>query len=220
MGPMRIAMALLVCLIVAPLARAQAPVEEQAIAGEVGASPELDAPEAEPAPDAPAEREARLRFEAGQLAREQGRMEQALEDFRRAQELAPSTDRLWAVTQALEALRRDGELIETYRVYLQLAPPDDPRLAELRARLAVLEGASLEVPPPAPASEALSAVAPEPAAPEHEHTVLDEPWFWAVLAIGAAGIVGGLLFGTASPGMEAPIPGDEGVVVRTLVELP
>lgn len=210
---MKAVVVLLACSLVAAPLRAQ-----DAARGDAGEPGSDELPAVAPADSATqlgaAEREARLRHEAGVLARAQGRLEDALEDFRRAHALAPSPDRLLSVIELLDALRRDRELLDAYHAYVALAPEGDPRLPEIAARTAVLERtlAGDRSVPEAPER------APEP--PAREHTVLDEPWFWGLVALAAAGLVAGVLFGTASPGVEAPIPGDNGVIVRTLVELP
>lgn len=207
---MKLAVALIACLSVV------APASAQDAEAEATAVPEAPDAAALEAPDA-AEQEARLRVEAGRLARAQGRLEEALEDFRRAHAIAPTLDRLWSVAEVLEALRRDRELLDAYRAYLELAPESDARAAEVRARAAVLER-TLAAPSTSIDEEAAASGAEAP--PAREHTVLDEPWFWAVVAVAGAAVIAGLLFGTAGPGVEAPIPGDHGVVVRTLMELP
>lgn len=208
---MKLLLALLTCSVLAAPTSAQDATMERAASSE--SALEGEAPVVV---DDAAEREARLRCEAGWLARSQGRLEDALEDFQRAHALAPSLDRLWSVAEVLEALRRDREVLDAYRAYVELAPESDARLPEVRARVAVLER-TLDTAPEHAEPEADEAAA---IAPAHEHSVLDEPWFWAVVAIAGAGLIAGLLFGTASAGVEAPLPGDEGVIVRTLVELP
>lgn len=160
------------------------------------------------------EREAALRTEAGWLALSRGQLARALEDFEAGWQLAPTSARFWARVRVLDGLRRDAALVEAYRDYLEWAAPEDPQRAEVEARLAVL-GATRSAPEPAS-----TALVSTESAPSRPTTVLDEPWFWAVVAVAAAAGLGALLFTTGSSGAEAPIPGDEGVVVRTLLEVP
>lgn len=159
---------------------------------------------AAPASASDAAREAALRSEAGRLAMARGELERAREDFCTAWELAPSAERFRDCARVLDALRRDAELVTLYRAYLAWASPDDPDRAEAQARLAVLEP---------------RVTTPTPDAPPRAHGVLDEPWLWAVIAVAAAAGLGVLLFSTGAQGAELPIPGDDGVVVRTLVEV-
>jgi tetratricopeptide (TPR) repeat protein len=164
------------------------------------------------------EREAALRSEAGRLAFGRGELEQARADFDAAWALAPTVERFRDRARALEALRRDAELVALYRDFLAWAPADEPVRTEVQARLSVLESrpGAAEV----SGSDAEPTVEAPTAASPRSHTVLDEPWFWAVVAVVAAAGLGAVLFGASSQGTEAPIPGDDGVVVRTLVEIP
>lgn len=157
-------------------------------------------------------REVALRVESAALARRAGRLEDALADLERAHALDPSPERLWAVAQILDALRRDEALAEAYRRYLEQAP-EGAHAAEARARLAVIESLT----PRAVPEEERSA--PAPSTPVRQWW--EEPWLWAVIGIVAVGAIAVAIFASGSTsGTQAPLPGDDGVVVRTLVELP
>jgi len=230
--------ALLALLLLAPasLAVAQdAPEDEGSTSSERGGDEGSSA--GEEGSESPAEAEARLRSRAGVLALRRGDLEDALADFERAWALAPTPERGWALADAQSALGRREALRETYRSLLELAP-DHARAAEARARLAVLEAAAVPEPPAeATPTEATELDDPADAADpdgadrsdedasdegasdeDDEWTILDEPWFWIVAAVVAVGGVAAALILTADPGTEDPIPGDDGFVVRTLVE--
>jgi tetratricopeptide (TPR) repeat protein len=185
--------------------------------------PETEAPpaEAEATPEAHPEREeADLRTRSADLARQRGRLEDALRDYRLAEELDPSAARSLRVIEMLDALRRDAELVAAYGAFLERYP-SHPRAGELQARLGVAEGALPAAEDASPPPEPEVALRPEEAASEGEEgsgSVLDETWFWGVI-VGVV-VVGlfAVLLTTQSQGVEAPLPGDEGVVVLTLTE--
>ncbi|HJL17558.1 MAG TPA: hypothetical protein RMH99_17980, partial [Sandaracinaceae bacterium LLY-WYZ-13_1] len=158
------------------------------------------------------------------LAQERGRLEEALEDFRRAHALAPSAAHLLALAEMLDALRRDAALIPVYRELLELAPAH-PRAAEVRARLAILEGTA-RVPAaggadaPAGAEVAVDDGDGASAEEDEEWDLFDEPWFWAVVAVVVGGGLVAALFLTSGEGVQDPVPGSDGGVIRTLVERP
>lgn len=86
-----------------------------------------------------ADEEARSRFQAGRLAFEHRRFDEALQDFRRAYELSGRHDLLFNVARCLDRLGRDEEALEAYREYLARAATTSPGVAEARARVSLLE---------------------------------------------------------------------------------
>lgn len=116
------------------------------------------------APDA----EARLRFEAGQLAFHDGRYEDALADFRRSYELSHRPALLYNIGQCADRLRRDHEALEAFTAYLHEAGDDAANAQEVWARVTALETAidrgAPAAPPPEPVP--LETVPLEAAPPE------------------------------------------------------
>ncbi|MGF1464932.1 MAG: hypothetical protein ACFCGT_02260 [Sandaracinaceae bacterium] len=178
--------------------------------------------EAQAAPT-PADREAALRTRAGDLARQAGRLAEAADDYAAADALAPSEARLWARIEVLTALRSDEELAEAYAAYLARYP-DGPRAAEVRARLAILRGPAAAGPAEGGGAGAVDIGPAAAEGPEGERPsgrkVIDEPWFWAVIGIGAVSLLVTTLVLAGSGGVQDPLPGDGGFVVRTVVEGP
>lgn len=103
--------------------------------------------------------EARGLFQAGSVAYEQGRFENALAYFRQAYALSGRAVLLYNIAMAAERLRRDDEALEAFRAYLE-ATPDAPQRASIEARIAVIEQAHA-----APASLD-TASAPPPSEPD------------------------------------------------------
>lgn len=87
-----------------------------------------------------ADEEARMRFEAGSLAYEQGRYEAALNDFRQAYDLSHRPVLLFNIGAAAQNLRRDREALEAFERYLRDLP-DAPNRAAVEARVAILRDA-------------------------------------------------------------------------------
>ncbi|MCA9607038.1 MAG: hypothetical protein KC619_15640, partial [Myxococcales bacterium] len=177
------------------------------------------------------ETEARLREQAGRLAMQRGELEEARADFARAFALAPTPARGWALADAQGALLETTNQAATLRALIDLDPSHE-RAPEARARLVVLDAslASAEVETAevdttaAPTTDAAPAPAeiatPTETAGEEERDVCDEPWFWAIVAVAAVGLVVTASVLTGDPGVQDPIPGTAGEVdgvVYTLV---
>lgn len=90
--------------------------------------------------DAAADEEARMRFEAGNLAYQQGRYESALNDFRQAYELSQRPALLFNIGAAAQNLRRDQEALDAFEAYLRELPTAQNRAA-VEARIAILRRA-------------------------------------------------------------------------------
>lgn len=179
------------------------------------------------------EGEAREAFEQGRDAFHDGRFEYALERFRFSLELSGRPELLYNVGQTLERMQRPEEALVALRRYLELVPDSYVRgnvegrigaleraVAERRALEAQVAEARADSEARAE-SEAQTAAAdsrPEPAEPEE--SVVEQWWFWTIIGavvVGAGvGVVLGVTLGAGST--QDPIPGDEGVVVTTLLE--
>lgn len=84
--------------------------------------------------------EARMLFQAGQVAFEEGRFENALEYFRRSYDLSGRAELLYNIGTAADRLRMDRDALEAFRRYVA-ERPDAPNRAEVEARIGVLERA-------------------------------------------------------------------------------
>jgi tetratricopeptide (TPR) repeat protein len=84
---------------------------------------------------------ARGLFEAGGVAFEEGRYEEALEHFKKAYELSPNRHLLlYNIASSMDRLRRDTEALPTFERYLELNPTAPNRPA-VEARVRVLRQA-------------------------------------------------------------------------------
>lgn len=91
------------------------------------------------APDPQADLEARARFEAGRAAMNAGRVEDALEDFRRAYELSRRPQLLFNMGIAADRLRRDEEALAAFEAYLAEMPAEQiDNRADVEQRIRVL----------------------------------------------------------------------------------
>ncbi len=198
-----------VLLAVAPIAMAcpvlaQEPevVDPTAASGETVETPSADR----------RDQEARQVFEAGRMALEDGRYEDALEYFERAYELSGRVALLFNIGTVAERLRRDRRALEAYQAYVE-AEPGAPNRAEVDRRIAILtEQIERE--------DALLRTASDPSSPadsEGGGGVLGQWWFWTVVgAVVAGGAVAVAVALSAENETEAPLPGTDGVVLMTL----
>jgi hypothetical protein len=104
-----------------------------------GAQADVDSPAA-------ADEEARLLFEAGARAFEDGRFEVALERFREAYELSHQPALLYNIGQSADRVRLDREALEAFEAYLAAVPGARNR-REVEGRVAALRRI-LEAAPP------------------------------------------------------------------------
>jgi tetratricopeptide (TPR) repeat protein len=84
------------------------------------------------------ERAARGLFDAGSLAFNEGRFEDALSYFKQAYDLAPKPKLLFNIGTVLDRLRRDREALSTFKEYLARVPQATNRAA-VEARVKVLQ---------------------------------------------------------------------------------
>ncbi len=102
------------------------------------AEPEVAAPEGEEVdPDI---EEARRRYAQGAEFFRRGRYAEAVAELAEAYRLWENPAILYALGQAHEGLTQVRRAIEVYRRYLDGTPPDDPRRADVEARIQQLEG--------------------------------------------------------------------------------
>lgn len=188
------------------------------------------------------EEEARALFQAGRIAYDAGRYEEALERFRAAHELTDLPALLYNVALAADRARYDEEALEAYERFLAEAEPDGATEQRVEARVAGLRRAlerrshsesgdtegpaqpPTDVPTPAQAARDTEASEPSTTPPAPPQTAAEEEtdgglsaWAWVgigggVLAAGAAVLAAVLLTRDQS----SVTPGDHGVVVTTL----
>jgi len=121
------------------------------------------------------DREARSLYDAGRIAFDEGRFENALDYFKRAYELSQRPGLLHNIGTTADRLRRDEEALEAFQAYLE-AVPDAPNRASVEARIAVLQHAIDErrqaeappdvVPPPSNVEPPPAVVVQTPPTPE------------------------------------------------------
>jgi tetratricopeptide (TPR) repeat protein len=90
------------------------------------------------APDESVAAEARRHFSAGTDLYAKGRMEEALAEFEKANQLKPDPALLYDLAQTHRALGHDGTALTFYRAFLQAAPYA-PNQEEVRSKIRILE---------------------------------------------------------------------------------
>lgn len=171
--------------------------------------------------------EARANFEAGRVAYDNARYEDALQYFRRAHELSGRAQLLYNIGQTLDRLRRDAEAVEAFEAFLEGAPETSKR-REVEARIGILrqrlntqptvettptETTPTETTPVVPTPEQVAITepqqTPEPEAEEASGGI--KPWVWAVIA-GVVVIGAGVGIGIAVSGGDSVQGGSLGTV--------
>lgn len=177
----------------------------------------LRAQEASPATNDARDREARNLFEAGRLAYDDGRFEEALGYFQKAFDLSQRPELLYNVGSAAERLRQDDKALAAYERYLRELPTADNR-GNVEARVDILRDALNE------RHRARSGQSnPEWIAADREQPANVDGssgsswWIWAVVGgvALAGGITAAVLLGSPDEA-QAPLPGRDGVVIATL----
>jgi tetratricopeptide (TPR) repeat protein len=181
--------------------------------------------------------EAQALFQAGRIAYEAGRYEEALERFRAAHELTGLQGLLYNVAIAADRARFDEEALTYYERFLAETEPDEATRRQVEARVAGLQRAlERRLSEDAPDAKAPRAV-PSPAEAAREDGSVQrrsgpslgasdaEPrddgglsgWAWLGIGGGVAVAVGVVLTAILlSRGGGDPVAGDHGVVVTTL----
>lgn len=140
--------------------------------------------------------EARGLFEAGRVAFDDGRYDDALGHFEQAHALSGRPTLLFNIGMAQERLRLDDEALASYRRYLAERPDADNR-EFVERRIAVLEGAHRRAPSPAEVAAAAEPDRePAPASEPSDGGVVTRWWFWTLLATVAAGATVGIVLAT------------------------
>jgi tetratricopeptide (TPR) repeat protein len=175
--------------------------------------------------------EARVLFQAAQMAFTDGRYEDALEYFQKSYELSGRAALLFNIGTTADRLRMEERALAAFQQYLVDLPEADNR-REVESRIRIIERAPEERREREAMEARLAAEAePEPDDPQVElvagnadpqpaekKRLIKKPWFWAVLGVAAVGIV---VVGAASAsggdgGFKALEPGSDGNVIYTL----
>jgi len=82
----------------------------------------------------------RSHFDRGRALHDEGRYEEAIEEFKAAYQLNPNPNALYNIGQAYERLLEYAASVEWFERYLKEAPPDAPSRAIVENRLRVLRG--------------------------------------------------------------------------------
>ena len=191
-----------------------------------------------------ADDEARVLFDLGRTAFNEGRNRDALQYFQRSHALSRRPQLLYNIGQVADRLREDELALESFEKYLEGVPDAknrpavESRIVALREAIERYEKsrAPAPAPPPEPSAEA-PVVAPtarevaeqqpvatdtppaQTAPTDDDGSILTEWWFWTAVAVVAAGTVTVALVAGADEKAEPATPGNTGVVITTL-ELP
>jgi tetratricopeptide (TPR) repeat protein len=152
------------------------------LAGHAAHAQSEEPSEAEPL--SPAEQEARTLFEAGVLAYEAGRYDEAMSHFQRSFELSGRVALLYNIATAAERARQDEVALRAYEQYLERVPDAENR-PRVETRITALRALVAE-PESAPAASAVEAPVGASAGSSDAG-----PAPWIVLAGGAAVVIAG-----------------------------
>jgi len=145
----------------------------------------LSAQDADAAPSAARDAEARGLFEAGRAAFADGRFEDARDYFRRAHALSGRDALLYNIGSTEDRLRNDAAALEAFEAYLAAAP-DAENASEVRGRIEVLRRTLAEAPDATPPSSS-----PTPGRATSGPSVV-----WTFVVGGLALATGGAAIGT------------------------
>ncbi len=181
--------------------------------------------------------EARALYQAGRVAFDDGRFEDALGYFGRAHELSGRPQLLYNIGSAADRLRRNAVALEHFEAYLE-AVPDAENRRSVEARIRLLRDAlehgrehgtaqdpeetqTTEVPTPRETAEA-GMEGTEPAAPTEGPSGESRTGLWVGIGVGAAVLVGlaivlAVVLSDPSPDYQ---PSEDGVLVFALESAP
>lgn len=183
--------------------------------------------------------EARVLFQAGQMAFTDGRYEDALEYFERSFALSGRPALLYNIGTTADRLRLEERALEAFQGYIDALPQAENR-KEVEARMRILERSIAERQArPAEPEPVTPVVAPEPAqaepdvppgaqnleatglpqSDEGKKKLVQKGWFWAVIGVAAFGLglgISAAAINSAEKQFKALEPGDDGNVIYTL----
>jgi tetratricopeptide (TPR) repeat protein len=167
--------------------------------------------------------QARDLFEEGRRAFDAGNYEAALGSFRASYDLVGTPEILFNIGTCADYLHRDEEALAAFESYLAELPEAPDRVA-VQARIRAIRAAidARNAPPepvPTPAEAAASTEGSSPGPLQDEPPALTSRWwFWTgVGAIAVGAILAVTLIATSGTTVQSPTPGDDGVIVYTLL---
>lgn len=182
--------------------------------------------------------EARALYQAGRVAFDDGRFDDALEYFERSHELSGRPQLLYNIGSAADRLRRNAMALEHFEAYLE-ALPDAENRRSVEARIRLLrdalehgrehgtaqdpaDGSETEVPTPRETAQAGMEGSESGTQGPSEGPSESRTGLWVGLGVGAAVLVGlavvlAVVLHDPSPDYQ---PSDEGVLVFTLEQTP
>lgn len=170
--------------------------------------------------------EARALYQAGRVAFDDGRFEDALGYFERAHELSGRAELLFNIASAADRLRRNAVALENFEAYLEAVPDADNRRS-VEARIALLRdaldhgrehGTSEQATVPTPEETAAAAMETGTTVPTEGPTESSRTGLWVGIGVGAAVLVGlaivlAVVLRDPDPDYQ---PSDEGILVFAL----
>jgi tetratricopeptide (TPR) repeat protein len=170
------------------------------------------------------ELEARTLFEAGRLAFEDGRFEDALASFERAHRLSNRSLLLFNIGACLDRLQRHAEAIDAFERYLE-AQPEAANRAEVEARVGQMRAAAEREREREEAlrqeEERRAALQAELDASQAKHVAFYQRWwFWTIVAAVAIGAGVAIGFALYDPGQGDVVLGTTGQAWFTLRSAP
>jgi tetratricopeptide (TPR) repeat protein len=183
--------------------------------------------------------EARVLFQAAQMAFTDGRYEDALQYFERSYELSGRAALLFNIGTTADRLRKEERALEAFRQYL-VDLPDAENRREVESRVRIIERSLAEEQARADAAAAAAAAAEDDSqassggveyqtdgatdAPKKK-SIVKKWWFWTIVGVVAVGAgVGAAAAASGGGGGSGyqgtidldPVPGDDGSVIFTL----
>jgi tetratricopeptide (TPR) repeat protein len=182
-------------------------------------SPEGVAIDTRPAGNARDE-EARALFEAGKVAYEDGRYQDALGYFERSYELSQRVQLQYNLGLAYDRMRRDQEALAAFEAYL-VGEPDHPRAIEVHNRVRALRESLAQQQAQAQRAEAEAQAKKPPVQPphdDHERATRRKRWLWAGIAAGVVVVGTGVIVSVvAARDQTEPRPSpNSGVTIEAL----
>ncbi len=186
--------------------------------------------QAQAAVDESQDAEAKMLFQAGQVAFEAGRFKDALGRWQEAYALSGRPALQYNIGLAFDRLRRDQEALEAFRAYLAWDEQGE-RAVEVKGRIAAIEeamaagqGGGVASPAEAAATVAGDSTADPLQQPGAEPSLTKQWWFWPTVGAVATGVLVGIIAasagGDSDPKISAPIELEMGENFQALRRAP